>query len=259
MCARGEGCVCGVCAPRAVCRGGPHSLCTHTHRHTHCPCPAGFPQHLEEREPMCLCACSLGELVSRTEAARLWCVRRARGGRWEAGGGGDPGLLWRTRRTAVLEGTFCSSGPLPAWRLPPSAWSPCRETQVLDRSACVCLGCGGCRLSAGQAVGGEELGEGVALAAPGGMWWKLQARSGLPDLVPGGRFPVGSRMVRAGRFCVGMHVCAPLTHLFLGPVGTCGTCHVQAISRACGPAHVCKCVSCERNAQARTCTWRCTL
>ena len=52
------------------------------------------------------------------------------------------------------------------------------QTQVLERGVCVCVSGLRLLLSAGQAVGGEQRGEEGVLAAPGGMWWKLQAPGG---------------------------------------------------------------------------------
>ena len=54
---------------------------------------------------------------------------------------------------------------------------PLAETQVLDWRVCVCvsvcLGCGCCCQQARLLE--ERRGEEGVLAAPGGMWWKLQA------------------------------------------------------------------------------------
>ena len=129
-----------------------------------------------------------GELVSRTEAAGPWCVRRAQGGRRQGDcGDADPGWAQLGRRV-VLEGTL-----LPFWApcCAPSIWtpptpvaapgghlSPLAQTQVLERGVCVCVSGLRLLLSAGQAVGGEQRGEEGVLAAPGGMWWKLQAPGG---------------------------------------------------------------------------------
>ena len=84
MCARGKGCV--FCVRTQGCVQGWTLLClyTHTHAHTHtlslslslslCPWSSRI---FGGEKAVCLSMCALGELVSRTEVARLWCVRRA--------------------------------------------------------------------------------------------------------------------------------------------------------------------------------------
>lgn len=158
----------------------------------------------------------------------------------------------------MVLGTFCSSGlcamPLPPGLLPPSSfgwralpWS-LAETQVLGWSVCVCLGCG-CRCQQARLSEAESWREGGA-----GSTWRNVVEAvghGLPGAVTEGRFNMqATSRDGTGNVCVCVCVCAWLTPLFSWPVDTCGTCHVWAISKACGYSHVCKCVSRERGAQA---------
>lgn len=71
--------VCAVCVHRGLCAGEDLVVCTHTH--TESVVQYSFLELFEGRElvRMCVCVHALGELVSRTEAARPRCVRHAQG------------------------------------------------------------------------------------------------------------------------------------------------------------------------------------
>ncbi len=189
LCARGEGCVCPVCAHRAVCRVDTHTQThTHTHKHTQSVAQQDFlgMSGGDRAGYVCMCVHSGGVRPGQKQPRS---VRHAQGERSEGDGGAGPRLSLGGTSGLVLEGTFCSTAPLPSELFLPQ-WLPLGDTAwvPLPRHRCwagLCVRASGLRLlpSSGQAVGGgERLGwGGVGGGGGAGNTWRNVVEGASPD------------------------------------------------------------------------------